>query len=94
MLKRKAHVTQLRFLRDAEDLGQAVVELPEELRGLDGHAAQKVVEGLRVEERLQGQRLPDETVRFFRGGKRNRNRKQAHGPGPPQEGKLETDPMF
>lgn len=51
------------LLRDAEDLGQAVVELSEELGGLDGHPAKEVVEGLRVEQRLERQRLPDEPVR-------------------------------
>ena len=67
------HVTKLRLLRDAEDLGQAVVELAEQLRGLDGHAAQQVVQGLRVEERLQRQRLADETVRTKRKRKKASN---------------------
>lgn len=53
---------KLGLVRDAEDLVQAVIELPEKLGGLDGEPPQEGIEGLRVKDRLQGQCLPDETV--------------------------------
>ena len=63
------HVLHMRLLGDAEDLGEAVVEIPEQLRGFDGHPSQKGVQSLRVEHRLQGQRLADVTVASDRGGR-------------------------
>lgn len=56
------HVLHMGLLRDAEDFCQAVVEMPEQVRGFDGHPSQEGVQSLRVEQRLQGQRLADVTA--------------------------------
>ena len=50
------------LLRDAKDLLEAVVKMPEQLRRFDGHPSQEGVQSLRVEQRFQGQRLADVTV--------------------------------
>ena len=56
------------LLRDAKDLSEAVVEMPEQLRRFDGHPSQKGVQSLRVEPRLRRQRLTDVTVPRYEAG--------------------------